>query len=82
VTVTDLIRRPVLQVPVGTEVVWTDPNFERVWFPARRGSPRVERGDTGFQAVFEQAGEYRGVFTVLGHARGDVYPMRIVVTAP
>jgi hypothetical protein len=44
-------------------VIWTDPHFERVWFPSRPGNPRVERTPAGFRAVFERAGEYRGAFT-------------------
>jgi hypothetical protein len=35
-------------------VVWTDPHFERVWFPSGPGNPRVERTPAGFRAVFER----------------------------
>jgi hypothetical protein len=35
VTVQELIQRDHrLEVPAGTEVVWGDAHFERVWFPA------------------------------------------------
>jgi hypothetical protein len=81
VTAKELIQRNhVLEVAVGTEVVWADPHFERVWFPSSSGSPRVERTPGGFRAVFERTGEYRGAFTLVSaHRGGDVYPMRVVV---
>lgn len=82
VTTNDLIRRNhVLEVSVGTEVVWADPHFERVWLPSRPGYPRVERTPTGFRAMFDRAGEYRGTFTLVGvHRDGvDVYDMRVIV---
>lgn len=81
VTANELIQRNhVLEVAVGTEVVWTDPHFERVWFPSGPGNPRVERTPAGFRAVFERTGEYRGAFTLVSAHRGsDVYPMRVVV---
>lgn len=81
VTANELIQRNhVLEVAVGTEVVWADPHFERVWFPSGPGNPRVERTPAGFRAVFERTGEYRGAFTLVSAHRGsDVYPMRVVV---
>lgn len=40
VTANELIQRNhVLEVAVGTEVVWADPHFERVWFPSGPGEP-------------------------------------------
>ena len=81
VTANDLIQRNhVLEVSVGTEVVWADPHFERVWFPSGAGNPRLERTPAGFRAVFERAGEYRGTFTLVSaHRSADVYPMRVLV---
>lgn len=81
VTANDLIQRNhVLEVSVGTEVVWADPHFDRVWFPSSAGSPRVERTPAGFRAVFERVGEYRGTFTLVSaHRAADVYPMRVLV---
>lgn len=81
VTANELIQRNhVLEVSVGTEVVWADPHFERVWFPSSAGNPRVERTPAGFRAVFARPGEYRGAFTLVSAHRGsDVYPMRVVV---
>jgi hypothetical protein len=69
-----------LEVPIGTEIVWADSHFERVWFPTGEGNPRVERVDGGFTATFLKPGTYRGAFTVVaGHATNDVYNMIIVV---
>ena len=80
-TANELIQRNhVLEVAVGTEVVWADPHFERVWFPPGPGNPRVERTPGGFRAVFERTGDYRGAFTLVStHGGSDVYPMRVVV---
>lgn len=69
-----------LEVSAGTEIVWADPHFERVWFPAAAGNPRVERVAGEFRAMFAKPGTYRGAFTVVaGHATNDVYNMIIVV---
>jgi hypothetical protein len=82
VTVQELIQRDHrLEVAAGTEVAWNDPHFERVWFPARAGQPRVERTTQGFRAVFAKAGTYRGAFTIAGgHRSEDVYPLIVTVT--
>jgi hypothetical protein len=70
-----------VEVSAGTEVVWADPHFDRVWFPAGSGAPRVERGSDGLHAVFTKPGVYRGAFTVVGgHGTNDVYEMTITVT--
>jgi hypothetical protein len=56
-----------LTVEAGTEVVWADPHFERVWFPSNTG-PAVKRTTDGFATVFATPGTYRGRFTVVaGH---------------
>jgi hypothetical protein len=69
-----------LEVTAGSEVVWADPHFDRVWFPAGAESPKVERVSGGFRAMFTQPGIYRGAFTVTaGHATNDVYNMTVVV---
>ena len=69
-----------LEVTVGSEVVWADPHFDRVWFPAGAESPKVERVSGGFRAVFTKPGTYRGAFTVTaGHATNEVYNMTVVV---
>lgn len=71
-----------VEVTAGTEVVWADPHFDRVWFPTGSGAPRVERGADGFHAVFTKPGVYRGAFTVVaGHGTNDVYEMTITVKA-
>jgi len=70
-----------LEVMAGTEVVWADPHFERVWFPSGTGAPRVDRGPEGLHAVFARSGTYRGSFTVVaGHGTNDVYPLTVTVT--
>jgi hypothetical protein len=62
-----------IEVAAGTEVIWADPHFDRVWFPAGSGAPRVDRGPEGFHAVFTSPGSYRGTFTVVaGHGTNDV----------
>ena len=69
-----------LEVPAGTEVVWADPHFERVWLPAGAPNPQVKRVAGEFRATFAKPGTYRGAFTVVaGHATSDVYNMIIVV---
>ena len=69
-----------LEVPAGTEVVWADPHFERVWFPTGAENPTVKRVAGEFRATFAKPGTYRGAFTVVGgHATNDVYNMIIVV---
>ena len=69
-----------LEVPAGTEVVWADPHFERVWLPADEKNPQVKRVAGEFRATFSKPGTYRGAFTVVaGHATNDVYSMIIVV---
>ena len=82
VTVQELIRRDHrLNVTAGTEVFFSDPHFERVWFPRAIDAPRVERVDGGFRALFSKAGTYRGRFTIVGgHRSNDVYPMIVIVT--
>ena len=69
-----------LEVSSGQEVVWADPHFERVWFPAGADDPKVQRVPGGFRAVFTKPGTYRGAFTVAGgHGTTDVYDMTVVV---
>jgi hypothetical protein len=70
-----------LEVTAGSEVVWDDPHFDRVWFPAGANNPRVERQAGRFTATFARPGTYRGAFTVTGggHATSDVYDMVVVV---
>ena len=82
VSVQDLIRRDHrIDVPAGTEVVWGDPHFERVWLAPRAVAPAVERTAQGFRAVFSKPGTYRGAFTIAGgHRSNDVYPLIVTVT--
>ena len=69
-----------LEVTTGSEVVWADPHFDRVWFPPGPENPKVERVSGGFRAMFAKPGTYRGAFTVTaGHATNDVYTMTVVV---
>ena len=81
VTVNDLIRHDrQLEVSAGTEIVWHDEHFERVWFPPGEEMPRVDRTPDGFRTVFERPGAYRGLFTIRhGHTSGDVYQMTVTV---
>lgn len=82
VTVQELIQsNHRLTVTAGTEVVWSDPHFGRVWFPSGGENPQVERTEQGFRAVFPKPGTYRGVFTIVaGHRSDDVYSMVVTVT--
>jgi hypothetical protein len=82
VTVQELIQsNHRLTITAGTEVLWSDPHFGRVWFPAGSENPRVERTEQGFRAVFPKPGTYRGVFTIVGgHRSDDVYSMVVTVT--
>ena len=69
-----------LEISAGTEVVWVDPHFERVWFPAGKENPIVKRMAGEFRATFPKAGTYRGAFTVVGgHRATDVYSVIVVV---
>ena len=72
-----------LAVEPGTEVVWADPHFERVWFPSNTG-PAVKRTKGGFVAVFVAPGTYSGRFTVVaGHGTaGEVYSVTVTVKNP
>ena len=81
VTVQQLFdRNHKVEVVAGGEVVWADSHFERVWFPAAPGNPKVKRVDGGFRVTFPRPGTYRGAFTVVaGHATNDVYHMIVVV---
>ena len=71
-----------LEVDAGTEVVFGDPHFERVWFSSD-AAVAVKRTKDGFAAVFQKPGTYRGRFTVaIGHGTaGEAYPMTVVVKA-
>ncbi len=69
-----------LEVMAGSEVVWVDPHFDRIWFPAGGDNPRVERQGGQFRATFPKPGTYRGAFTVAGgHGTSDVYDLVVVV---
>jgi hypothetical protein len=69
-----------IEVTEGAEVLWADPHFDRVWFPAGAKSPKVEQVPGGFRAVFNTAGTYRGAFTVVaGHGTQDVYNLIVLV---
>ena len=81
VTVQQLFRsNHKIEVVAGTEVIWADTHFDRVWFPAGSGAPRVARGPEGLHAVFTRPGTYRGSFTVVaGHGTYEVYPLTVTV---
>src|SRR5262245_12950342 len=82
VTVQELIQHDHrIEVRAGTEVVWGDPHFDRVWLAPRAGAPTVARTAQGFRAVFLKPGTYRGAFTIVGgHRSDDVYPLIVTVT--
>jgi hypothetical protein len=82
VTMQELIQRGHrIEIAAGTEVVWGDPHFDRIWFPPGAGAPKVERTARGFRALFMKAGTYRGAFTIAGGYRSDdVYPLIVTVT--
>src|SRR5215468_2450235 len=82
VTAQELIQRNHrIEVPAGTEIVWGDPHFGRVWLAPRAGAPTVERTAQGFRAVFSKPGTYRGAFTIVGGNRSDdIYPLIVTVT--
>ncbi len=72
-----------LEVEAGTVVAWTDPHFERVWFPS--GGPTVTRTAMGPVTVFDVPGEYRGRFTVAGGGHGvtgEVFSITVIVKRP
>jgi hypothetical protein len=81
VTVRQLFdQRHRLEVPAGTEVVWADPHFERVWFPTGTENPTVRRVAGEFRATFPNPGTYREAFTLVGgHGTNDVDNMLVVV---
>ena len=67
ITAQELIQRDHrLTVAAGTEILWQDPHFGRVWFPAATDAPRVDRAEVGFRAVFLKPGTFRGRFTIVG----------------
>jgi hypothetical protein len=70
-----------LDVRTGTEVLWADTHFDRVWFAPNVDAPHVERNGLGYRTVFAKSGTYRGAFTIVGgHRSDDVYPLIVVVT--
>ncbi len=81
VTVQDLFKsNHQIVVGPGTEVVWADPHFERVWFPTGSGAPRLRRDPDGYHALFTAPGTYRGTFTVvMGHGPTEIYQMTVTV---
>ena len=81
VTVQDLFKsNHQIVVSPGTEVVWADPHFERVWFPSGSGAPRLRRDPDGYRATFTAPGTYRGTFSVvMGHGSNDIYQMTVTV---
>ena len=81
VTVQDLFKsNHQIVVSPGTEVVWADPHFERVWFPSGSGAPRLRRDPDGYRATFTAPGTYRGTFSVvMSHGSNDIYQMTVTV---
>ena len=81
VTVQDLFKsNHQIVVSPGTEVVWADPHFDRVWFASGSGAPRLQRDPDGYRAVFTAPGTYRGTFTVvMGHGPTEIYQMTVTV---
>lgn len=81
VTVRELFERNhKLEIQAGTAIVWADPHFDRVWFGAGSGAPRVDGVTAGFRAIFDKSGIYKDAFTVVGgHATTDVYDMTVIV---
>lgn len=60
-----------IEVVAGAEVVWADPHFDRVWFPAGSGAPRVERvpkGSTRFSPGQAPTGARLRSWPVMGRA--------------
>lgn len=74
-------QRHRIELTAGGEVVWDDPHFERIWFPAGRETPKVDRLPAGgFRATFPRPGIYKGAVTVTGgHGTNDVYEMTVIV---
>jgi hypothetical protein len=82
VTVQQLLeQKHRLEITAGSEIVWNDPHFDSVWFPAAVDNPKVRREGGRLRTIFPRPGTYRGAFTVVGgHAMSDVYHMVVVVT--
>jgi len=77
VTVQDLFNsNHQIVVGPGTEVVWADPHFERVWFPAGSGIPQLQRGREGYRAVFTMPGRYRDGSRIERHLPHDGHSTR------
>jgi hypothetical protein len=73
-----------IEVMVGTEVIWSDPHVDRVWFPPASGI-RVQRTGEGLSAVFPRPGRYEGRLTMagtLGTGAADVMPLVVIVKEP
>jgi hypothetical protein len=80
VTLLDLIQGDhAIEIVTGTEVVWADRDFVRVWFSPGAGAPPVERTEGGLRAVFDKPGTYPGLFMIAGWHHGQVDRMRIMV---
>jgi hypothetical protein len=59
-----------IEVAEGAEVLWADPHFDRVWFPAGADSPKVERVSGGFRAVCATRRNPRGTNGLLNARAG------------
>lgn len=85
VTAKDLIAsNHRIEVAAGTEVVWSDPHIDRVWFPPSSGI-QVRRTNAGLSAAFPRPGRYEGRVTLAGTqgaGAADVMPLLVIVKEP
>jgi hypothetical protein len=79
VTLSELFPTRIVEVDVGTEVVFADPRFLGIEMVPDDGAPEATRIPLGFSAVFRAPGVYRFIATVVGVDRASTVPCQVVV---
>jgi hypothetical protein len=80
VTADDFVPTRILEVEVGTEVVFSDPRFLHIEMLAADGAPRASRIPQGFSATFDTPGSFRFLATLVNVARPGIAPGHIIVS--
>ncbi len=79
VTVDDFVPTRILEVEVGTEVVFSDRRFLNIEVLPDDGAPAATRIPSGFSATFDTPGSFRFLATLVNVARPGIAPGHIIV---
>lgn len=79
VSVDDFVATRILEIDLGTEVVFSDRRFLNVDILADEGAPEVTRTPTGFAATFDTPGTFRFLATLVSVERPGIVPGHIIV---